>query len=140
LSASVNGVQLIACETCGSKEPDARGRTRGQQLIALLRELSAANPAVSVGSTRCLWSCSRSCAVHLRSDNRSGYVIGTLEPTQEYARALLEYAGMYADTPDGAVPFKLWPQPLRGHFICRIPAHTAACGLTPDADAGDTIG
>lgn len=134
------GVELIACETCGNKELDAQGRTRGQQLIAQLRELVGLHPNVQLGSTRCLWSCTRSCAVHLRSDARVGYVIGTLEPTEEHARALLDYADLYAGTPDGAVPFKTWPPALKGHFICRIPAHTAACGVTPPAELADTTG
>jgi predicted metal-binding protein len=125
-----SSVELIACETCGNKELDAEGRTRGQQLIAQLQELAGVHPDVKLSSTRCLWSCTRSCAVHLRSETRVGYVIGTLEPTEEHARALLDYADLYAGSPDGAVPFKLWPQPLKGHFICRIPAPTSE-GHTP---------
>lgn len=121
MSMRGDAVELIACETCGSKELDAEGRTHGQQLLALLRPLAAARTAVNVSSTRCLWSCTRSCAVHLRSSERFGYVIGTLAPTEEHARALLDYAELYAGSADGAVPFKLWPQALRGHFICRIP-------------------
>ena len=132
------GVELIACETCGNKELDAEGRTRGQQLIGQLRELAGSQPDVQLSSTRSLWSCTRHCAVHLRADARVGYVIGTLEPTAEHARALLEYAALYAATPDGAVPFKQWPPALKGHFICRIPAHTATGGVTPPAELADT--
>ena len=129
------GVELIACETCGNKELDAQGRTRGQQLIAQLRELAPSHPDVRLGTTRCLWSCTRSCAVHLRSlpgHARVGYVIGTLEPSEEHARALLDYAQLYAATPDGAVPFRTWPQALKGHFICRIPAPPAQPDKTGD--------
>jgi predicted metal-binding protein len=63
--------------------------------------------------------------VHVRSLapelTRVGYVIASLEPSEGAARALLDYANLYAGTTDGAVPFKQWPQALRGHFLCRIP-------------------
>jgi predicted metal-binding protein len=114
------GVELIACETCGSSEPDGQGRTRGEQLIALLRQ--HASPPVTIVNTRCLWACTRSCAVHLRSPGRVGYVIATLEPNEEHARALVDYAQMYGQTSDGAVPLRERPAALRGHFLCRVPA------------------
>jgi hypothetical protein len=58
----------------------------------------------------------------LRSSGRVGYVLVELEPTEQSARALLDYASLYLQTTDGAVPFKTWPHALRGHFHCRIPA------------------
>jgi predicted metal-binding protein len=83
--------EIVACETCGSAQPDAAGRTRGAQLIAM---------------------------------SRVGYVIAELEPTEVVARALLDYAARYAETEDGAVPYKQWPAALKGHFLCRFPKAT----------------
>lgn len=118
--------ELIACETCGGDARELEGSTRGEQLRALLyeqlHEHGGELPNVTVTSTRCLWACTRSCAVHLRSPGRVGYVIGDLAPSKEFAVALLELAKLYTDTPDGAVPLKQRPQALRGHFICRVPA------------------
>ena len=118
-------VELIACETCGSIERETHGSTRGERLLAQLRATAAEHePAfeLKLSSVRCLWACSRSCAVHVRSRGRHGYVLCELEPTEACARALLDYAALYAQTADGAVPFKTWPQALRGHFLCRLPA------------------
>jgi predicted metal-binding protein len=117
-------VELIVCETCGSAERETHGSTRGERLLAQLTAAQASAPAadIELSSVRCLWACSRSCAVHLRSPGRVGYVLCELEPSALTAQALLEYAAMYGASPDGAVPFKTWPQPLRGHFMCRIPA------------------
>jgi predicted metal-binding protein len=131
--------QLVACETCGGNDRDAEGRPRGARLLSFLQALtepSVANvedteqlpqegprdPTVSVTSVRCLWACKRSCAVHVRSADRVGYVLADLEPTQETAQALLTFAGMYEQSADGAVPFRQWPPLLKGHFLCRIPA------------------
>jgi predicted metal-binding protein len=120
--------ELVACETCGGKaQLDAAGRTRGEQLIAQLRaELRAAQARgaelpVDVSSVRCLWACTRSCAVAVRSPTRVGYVIASLEPTEVSAAALLDYAALYAASEDGAVPYKQWPPALKGHFLCRFP-------------------
>jgi predicted metal-binding protein len=121
-------VELIVCETCGSAERETHGSTRGERFLALLREHAASTPAVSVSSTRCLWSCSRSCAVHMRGEGRVSYVLASFEPDADAALALLEYATLYAASSDGAVPFRQWPQGVRGHFVCRLPVL---------ADAGD---
>jgi predicted metal-binding protein len=114
--------ELIACETCGGNDRDAEGRPRGERLLALLRDAAADSARIHVSSVRCLWACKRSCAVHVRSAERVGYVLGELEPTPETARALLDYAALYEQSPDGAVPFRQWPVLLKGHFICRTPA------------------
>ncbi len=82
----------------------------------------AAELPVSVSSVRCLWACKRSCAVAVRSPSRVGYVLADLEPTELTAQALLEYATRYAQSEDGAVPYREWPAPLKGHFVCRFPS------------------
>jgi predicted metal-binding protein len=126
-------VELIACETCGgSADRETHGSTRGERLIAQLRA-AGPTPGVALSSVRCLWACSRSCAVHLRSEGRVGYVLAELEPDEVTAKALLEYAAMYGQTTDGAVPFKTWPQALRGHFLCRLPV------ASPPAEIEDTF-
>ena len=128
--------EIVACETCGKNaERDASGRTRGECLLAELRAALevAGDIGVDVSGVRCLWACTRSCAVHVRSTSRVGYVIADLEPTELSARALLDYAALYEQSDDGAVPYKQWPAPLKGHFLCRIPKASAA----PEAPAGE---
>jgi predicted metal-binding protein len=113
--------EIVACFTCGSSDRDSEGRTRGERLIAALAA-QVARPEVAVSSVRCLWSCSQSCAVHVRAAGKVSYVLARLEPNDETAGALLDWSALYARSTDGAVPFKTWPQALRGHFVCRIPA------------------
>jgi predicted metal-binding protein len=128
--------EIVACETCGGSDRDLLGQTRGQRLLAELRaELAErAEAELSVSSVRCLWACSKSCAVLLRSPTRVGYVIAGLDPSQEVARALLDYAASYRRSADGAVPYKSWPPPLKGHFLCRIPQHLPPAQQNPEAE------
>ena len=100
-------------------------------LAALRAALAVAGDVpVDVASVRCLWACKRSCAVALRSRGRVGYLLADLEATDVSARALIDYATLYAASEEGAVPYKTWPAALKGHFLCRFPkteeAETAA--------------
>jgi predicted metal-binding protein len=130
--------EIVACSTCGGAAHELDGRSRGEQLIERLRRTLAerGDSGVDVASVRCLWACKRSCAVLLRSPGRAGYVIVELEPSDTSARALLDYAGLYLRTEDGAVPYKTWPEALKGHFHCRVPNPSDFSALSqaaPDA-------
>lgn len=115
--------EIVACETCGGAAREISGERRGAVLLRHLREArdSRDDIGVDVVSVRCLWACTRSCAVMLRSRSRVGYVVADLEPSAESARGLLDYAELYVASADGSVPYKLWPPVLKGHFLCRIP-------------------
>lgn len=149
--AGISGAraEIVACVTCGgaAREPD--GRTRGEHLLERLERQRAerGDIGVDVQPVRCLWACKRSCAVLLRSPARPGYVIVELEPSDVSAGALLDYAVLYAGSPDGAVPYKAWPAPLKGHFLCRIPAGAPPAidaplddGLSPEPPSRDAAG
>lgn len=118
--------ELVACETCGGASAD--GPSRGARLLAELRVAlqRAGDIGVDVAPVRCLWACKKSCAVLLRASEKVGYVLVELEPSDEVARALLDYAQLYLQSVDGAVPYKVWPAALKGHFHCRIPRLPAA--------------
>lgn len=141
---AVARAEIVACETCGNSQRDASGRTRGEYLLEHLRAALASDACaaaegepslVDVQSVRCLWACTRSCAVLVRSSSRPGYVIAGLEPTEVSARALLDYAALYAASADGAVPYKQWPAALKGHFLCRIPKSTDVSLPNPEGSA-----
>jgi predicted metal-binding protein len=131
-------IELIGCETCGSGERESHGRSRGERLLEQLRELQQSeHPQLEarISSVRCLWACSRSCALHVRSAGRPGYILCELDASGETARALLAWSELYAESSDGAVPYKRWPEKLRGHFLCRVPAQlpaTAASEPNPE--------
>ena len=57
----------------------------------------------------------------IQDDARFSYVTGGNTPNEEQAEAILQWFDAHGETDDGQVPFKLWPQKMRGHFIARIP-------------------
>jgi len=127
-AAGPEPTEIIVCETCGGGDRDPLGRTPGEQLHALLHEHLETRgeqqdrAPIRLQTVRCLWACKRSCNVHVRAAYKFGYVLGDFEPTRETAEALLEYAELYARSKDGSVPFRTWPDGVRGHFQCRIPS------------------
>jgi predicted metal-binding protein len=44
------------------------------------------------------------------------------KPSEASAEAIVEYAELHAASETGRVPFKQWPQGVKGHFVARIPA------------------
>ena len=117
---------LVICSTCkfsaeSKHAPD--GRTGGEILIAHMHDVLAEQGRgdVTVQTQICLWNCSRPCSVVMRDDERFSYVTGGNEPTKAQAEAILEWFDAHGKTETGEVPFKLWPQAMRGHFIARMP-------------------
>lgn len=117
---------LVLCNTC--RFPDGRkladdGRTGGQTLIAELRRLLAdtGRNDVDVVEQTCLWNCTQSCSVAICDTERFSYITGRHEATREQAEAILQWFDAHGETETGEVPFKQWPDAMRGHFIARIP-------------------
>jgi predicted metal-binding protein len=117
---------LVMCTTC--KFPDGRktgedGRTGGQTLISEMRGILAdeCRADVEVVEQGCLWNCTQGCSVLVRDTERYSYVTGKHEPTRAQAEAILQWFDMHGQTDTGEVPFRLWPDRMRGHFIARMP-------------------
>jgi predicted metal-binding protein len=118
------GVAVVACSTCRDGRDDAEGRRGGARLVEALRrarEADATLHGVAVQEMPCLFACGDGCTVHLRGPGRIGYVMGRFAADDEAARAILEYARAYADSAEGQVPFRDWPEGVKGHFIVRVP-------------------
>lgn len=118
--------EIVMCTTCrySSEEkcgPD--GRTGGETLIAHMRDALLARPELelAIRTQACLWNCKRHCSVILRDGERFTYVTGDHEPTREQADAILDWFAIHGQTETGEVPFRQWPDRMRGHFIARMP-------------------
>lgn len=116
---------LIMCTTC-RHAADAKfgpdGRTGGETLIAHMHEAIAARGLdLPVQEQACLWNCKRHCSVILRDEARFTYMTGDHAPTRAQADAILDWFTLHGETATGEVPFRQWPDAMRGHFIARIP-------------------
>ena len=121
------GPAVVACNSCrhaADQRADADGITGGARLAAALHKVRGEEPryaAVAVQEMPCLFACQDFCTVHLRAPGKIGYVLGRFVPGDESARAILEYAVRYADSEIGQVPYREWPEGVKGHFITRTP-------------------
>jgi predicted metal-binding protein len=122
-----DGPAIVACNTCrhscDTKEDEA-GMRGGARMVQALREVQARDSryaGIAVQEMPCLFACTEFCTVHLRAPGKVGYVLGRFTPGEDVATALLDYAVHYAESEHGRVPFKQWPQGVKGHFITRTP-------------------
>ncbi|HEY0315704.1 MAG TPA: DUF1636 domain-containing protein [Sphingomonas sp.] len=122
-----DGPAVVACSTCrfaADAREDSRGVRGGARLVEALHAVKASDPryeGVSVQDMPCLFACAEHCTVHIRAPGKVGYVLGRFQPDTDAARAILDYALHHAASEEGRVPFRNWPQGVKGHFIVRVP-------------------
>ena len=122
-----DGPAIVACNTCRhAKEAredgdGVRGGARLAEALHAARAADARYAGIAVQEMPCLFACTEFCTVHLRAPGKVGYVLGRFAPDEAAARAILDYAVEYAASEHGRVPFKHWPQGVKGHFITRTP-------------------
>lgn len=127
LKAVEDGVAVVVCTTCrysAEALDDDDGRRGGVHLAGALKAMQAGDPAyaaVAVQEMPCLFACQEFCTIHLRAPEKVGYVLGRFAPGEDAARAILDYARLYGESTFGQVPFKQWPEGVKGHFITRTP-------------------
>ena len=119
-----HGTSVVACNTCRRPDGPRGDRPAGAQLVAALRAAQAKDPlyaGVEVQEMPCLFACKDSCTIHLRAPGKVGYVLGKFEPDAAAARAILDYAVQYHGSEIGQVPYRDWPEGVKGHFLTRTP-------------------
>lgn len=122
-----DGPAVVACSTCrfsADARDDAAGERGGAVLVAALHAVKAGDPVyagIAVQEMACLFACGDHCTVHIRAPGRIGYVLGRFAPGEDSARAILDYAVQHAASTEGQVPFRNWPEGVKGHFITRTP-------------------
>lgn len=127
LKASSSGASLVVCSTCrvsAEDREDADGLRGGARLLQALQAAASGDARVdglAIEAMPCLFNCAQHCSVHLRAPGKMGYVLGRFAPTAEAAQALVDYAAAYLQSPEGVVPYRQWPEGVKGHFIVRVP-------------------
>lgn len=122
-----DGPSLVVCSTCrfsvDARDDDegARGGARLAQALRVVQQEERIATGLTIEEMPCLFNCGQHCSVHLRSPGKIGYVLGRLEPTADSARALLTYAQAYMESIEGVVPYREWPEGVKGRFIVRTP-------------------
>lgn len=114
---------ITVCTTC--RQPHLReDKTRTPCGEAMLEEMTAAAetvPGVSVRGVACLMGCEHGCNIAISGDRKLTYVLGSFVPDAEAATSVVDYARKHAESATGTVPYREWPQGVKGHFIARVP-------------------
>ncbi|ATE59276.1 DUF1636 family protein [Thauera sinica] len=114
---------LTLCSTCGydpaAPEAERPGERFARRIEARIAERGA--PALRLERTACLMACKRHCTAALRAPGKYAYVLGDFAADDDAADALLDYVARYQASDTGVVPYKQWPEGVRGHFIARLP-------------------
>lgn len=113
---------ITVCDTC---RREARKELKeepscGETLLAEVQKAAEATE-IEVRHVSCLMGCERACNIAISAEDKLTYVLGKFDPTAEAAEAIVEYAQGHAASETGAVPFRQWPQGVKGHFVARIP-------------------
>ena len=116
---------ITICDTCKREGWDAEtgNRTDGE-ILADLVESAAAGTHVKTRRFSCLMGCDRACNVAIQADGKLNYTLGQFSPTREAAEAIVGYATLHAASESGQVPYRDWPQAIKGHFTTRHPPLT----------------
>ncbi|MEM7271385.1 MAG: DUF1636 domain-containing protein [Pseudomonadota bacterium] len=113
---------ITVCDTCRREHRKELKEEApcGEDLLSAVRE-AALDTDVNVRSVSCLMGCERACNVAISANGKLTYVLGRFDPDGDAASAIVEYAQGHALSETGAVPFRQWPQGVKGHFVARIP-------------------
>ncbi|WP_425053227.1 DUF1636 family protein [Psychromarinibacter sp. S121] len=112
---------VTICETCKREDWDeSAGRTDGDRLAALVEALPCPD-GVRVRRHSCLMGCGKGCNVTVQAKDKLCYTLGDFAPDDESADAILTYAALHAESETGQVPYRQWPQGVKGHFVTRHP-------------------
>ena len=115
---------ITVCDTCKRPgwDPETTEITDGAALAALVETAIDPESGIEFRRHSCLMGCDFGCNLTLQDDGKISYALGLFEPTEDAAAAFVDFAGKYAESETGQVPYKTWPQGVKGHFRARIPA------------------
>ena len=118
-----NTTWITVCSTCKREDWAERGQpeTDGEVFAADIAAAVVGLENVKTRTHPCLMGCSHGCNVAIQSEGKLNYTLGRFENLEGDAAGVAEYARMHAESETGAVPFRQWPQAIKGHFVTRHP-------------------
>jgi len=121
---------ITICDTCKRPGWDAgdMAATDGERLAALVEAAAAGEARVRTRRVSCTMGCERACNVVVQGQGKIGYSLGQFEPVAEAAEGIVAWAALHAESETGQVPYRQWPQAVKGHFVSRQ-------APVPDGDA-----
>ncbi len=114
---------VTICDTCKREDWEAKGLTQtdGERFAELIEDAAKSSQHVETRRHSCLMGCAHGCNIAIQGAGKLNYTLGNFEPDAEAAAAIIEYAALHAQSDSGTVPYRQWPQPIKGHFVTRHP-------------------
>ena len=114
---------ITICDTCKREDipPRADFAMPGEVLAALVEAAAADVETVKTRRVSCLMGCKHGCNIAIQGPGKLAYTLGDFTPSEEAAAGIVEYAMAHAASETGQVPFRTWPQAIKGHFVTRHP-------------------
>jgi predicted metal-binding protein len=114
---------ITICDTCKRQDWAARGmaHTDGEALATLIEAAAADVDGVKTRRHSCLMGCGKGCNLAIQANGKLTYVMGDFDAREDSAQGIVEYARLHSESDSGQVPFKQWPQAVKGHFVSRLP-------------------
>ena len=111
---------ITICDTCKRDDwsEETHERPHGVDLAELI-EAAAEGRDVRTRRVSCLMGCKQGCNVAIQAEGKLAYTLGRFEPVAEAAEGIVAYAEMHGASASGQVPFRDWPQAIKGHFVTR---------------------
>ncbi len=114
---------ITICDTCKRDGWDQTGmeRTDGEALAALVEVAAQGVEGLRTRRVSCLMGCKHGCNVAVQGTGKLNYTLGDFTPDAEAAAAIVDWAARHARSDSGQVPYRDWPQGVKGHFVTRHP-------------------
>lgn len=111
---------ITICDTCKHADWAERGmeQTDGEALAALI-EAQAEGTDLRTRRVSCMMGCDNSCNVTVQAHGKLCYTLGRFEVSEDAAQGIVDYAVAHAGSETGQVPYREWPQAVKGHFVTR---------------------
>jgi predicted metal-binding protein len=112
---------ITICDTCKRTGWEETGmqKTDGEALAEMVEIEAAGTDDVKTRRVSCTMGCDRACNITVQASGKINYSLGTFEATSDDAVAIVEYAAKHAASENGQVPYREWPQGVKGHFVSR---------------------
>ncbi len=114
---------ITICDTCKQDGWDTGDmqQTDGEALAALVEAAATGLQDVKTRRVSCLMGCKKACNVAIQGAGKLNYTLGEFTPSAEAADGIVAYAKAHAGSETGQVPYREWPQAVKGHFVTRHP-------------------
>jgi predicted metal-binding protein len=112
----------VTCRAAGASldSPERPGARLLRALGEALGQDTQGAAGIRIEPVECLSVCKRPCTIAVSSPGRWTYIYGDFDPDSS-AETILAGLRLYAQTPDGLVPWRQRPEPFRKNVVARLP-------------------